>query len=258
MESLKRLIYPGVLLFAFALLATFKIVLNFDFKIISSLALTVTILVVAALEYLIPFRKDWRISKGDILSDFMYTMILFPLVVSICQYLVQSAPASLTMWNLSSFPIWIQCLLCLLTAEFLFYWLHRIFHTQALLWKVHYKHHSVQRVYWMNSGAFNPIDLFLNFFIYCLPFAFLKTNPMTFEYVLYFSAVTGLMEHANINFKAGALNYIFNTAELHRWHHSLDFKESRTNFGKALSIFDLLFSTFKYSSTDQVRKVGVE
>lgn len=258
MVNLKKFIYPSVLLFAFALLFSLKGLFQWDFKIISSLALTGTIAVVAGLELILPYRKSWNKDHGDRNKDFLFTLILFPVIVAFCQGLVQSMPTSYKVIDLSAQSSFVQFLFILLTAEFLFYWLHRSFHEHAHLWIIHRRHHSVRRVYWMNAGTFNPVDLFLNFLIYCLPVAFINTDPMVFEYVLYFSATTGLMEHANVDFRAGTLNYLFNTAELHRWHHSVVVEESQTNYGKALSLFDGIFGTLKIAKGEHVTQVGIE
>jgi sterol desaturase/sphingolipid hydroxylase (fatty acid hydroxylase superfamily) len=72
------------------------------------------------------------------------------------------------------------------------------------------------------------------------------------------NAVTGLLEHANVDFNAGPLNYIFNTAQLHRWHHSPKVTISNKNFGKVLSIWDVFFSTWYLPKSERIQKVGVE
>ena len=258
MAYLKKGIYPAVLIFSFALLAFLESRLKFDFQVISSISLTITISLVILLEKVVPYRKDWSYSPEDRHMDFFFTMILFPVIVTINQLLVKALPASLQMMDLTSMSMAVQVALPLLISEFLFYFSHRLSHENPILWKLHFRHHQVKRVYWMNSGTFNPADLFLNFFIYCLPFAFFKTDALAIQYALYFSATTGLMEHANVDFRAGALNYIFNTAELHRWHHSVVVEESQTNYGKALSIFDFLFRTLKFEPKKNVAEVGVK
>ena len=42
----------------------------------------------------------------------------------------------------------------------------------------------------------------------------------------------------------GVLSYIFNTPELHRWHHSMDLSEGNRNYGENLAVWDLLFGTY--------------
>ena len=42
----------------------------------------------------------------------------------------------------------------------------------------------------------------------------------------------------------GPLNYLFSMAELHRWHHAKNLRESNTNYGSNLIVWDLVFGTF--------------
>ncbi len=206
----------------------------------------------------LPFRKDWNVSKNDVISDFILTMLIFPMVINLCRWLVNLYPTDLKIIDLSQYHIAIQVAVGVLLSEFLFYWIHRLSHENKILWTLHRWHHSIKRVYWLNSGTLNPLDMVLNFVGYCLPFALISMSPAALEYALFFTAITGLLEHTNVDFKAGALNYVFNTAELHRWHHSVIVKESQKNYGKALSIWDLAFSTFYLPKHKQVEKVGLE
>ena len=53
-------------------------------------------------------------------------------------------------------------------------------------------------------------------------------------------------------------NYIFSTADVHRFHHSKKISISNTNYGKSLIIYDLLFGTYFNSSTHDTNDIGVE
>jgi sterol desaturase/sphingolipid hydroxylase (fatty acid hydroxylase superfamily) len=43
--------------------------------------------------------------------------------------------------------------------------------------------------------------------------------------------------------RIGPLNWVFSMAELHRWHHSRLERESNTNYGQNLILWDILFGT---------------
>ena len=68
--------------------------------------------------------------------------------------------------------------------------------------------------------------------------------------------VTGLLEHANIQYASRTANRIFNTSELHRWHHSTVAGEYQKNYGKVLCVWDVFFRTWYYRETDFVKEVG--
>jgi sterol desaturase/sphingolipid hydroxylase (fatty acid hydroxylase superfamily) len=72
------------------------------------------------------------------------------------------------------------------------------------------------------------------------------------------SATTGLLEHVNIDFAAGPLNRLFNTAELHRWHHRMDIEQAMCNFGKMLSIWDGVFGTYYLPRDREIGDVGID
>jgi sterol desaturase/sphingolipid hydroxylase (fatty acid hydroxylase superfamily) len=52
------------------------------------------------------------------------------------------------------------------------------------------------------------------------------------------------------------LNWVFSTADLHRWHHSADFAESNTNFGSNLILWDIVFRT-RYLPEGRPQRVGI-
>ena len=57
--------------------------------------------------------------------------------------------------------------------------------------------------------------------------------------------------HANSRGTLGWLNYLIGSAELHRWHHSVNIAEAQ-NFGTALPFWDQLFGTFRWRGGEPV------
>jgi len=57
--------------------------------------------------------------------------------------------------------------------------------------------------------------------------------------------------------RTGPLNLIFNTPQLHRWHHSRVTREGNTNYGENLMLFDLLFSTFLFPARRPPVNIGI-
>ena len=83
--------------------------------------------------------------------------------------------------------------------------------------------------------------------LYC---AGLASTPVLFWYSVMFNTI-GQLSHANIDTACGWLNYVFNTPEVHRYHHSRVPKEANTNYGQVLMVFDVLFGTFYLPSCAQ-------
>ncbi len=217
----------------------------------------------ACFERLLPYRREWNSVDADFKSDFVLTNLVFPPLVEGIEFGLKRLCGENGVfypWHFwpSHWPLLAQLALALFLAEFGFYWVHRWGHEWGWLWRFHLTHHTSRRLYWMNSARFHPVDLLFNFGTYFLPLALLGA-PMTILALLFtLNAATGLLEHANIDFEAGILNRIFNTAQLHRWHHSVSMKESMANYGKVLSCWDQVFGTYFFPRDRDVGPLGVE
>ncbi|MES2528642.1 MAG: sterol desaturase family protein [Bdellovibrionota bacterium] len=209
-------------------------------------------------EHLAPFRDDWKRNRGDLFSDFLQSAIIFPLISELIYKgynLLLSQPLK-QFWP-HSLPAPVQLLLILLIAEYAHYWYHRKSHRKKSLWHFHTIHHGVQRVYSVNSARFHIVDIIFNMLAYLAPLSLFGVSEEVFYSFLVINSITGLLEHANIKFEGGVLNYFFNTAQLHRWHHSEISRESQTNFGKVLCVWDLVHGTHFLPENRQVGSVGI-
>ena len=224
------------------------------------------VIIVWISEYILPYRKNWLENHQDFASDFFSTNIMLPVLSKLAEMAIFMVFTFFTKDHLKNsiqllwpahWPLMFQLILILLICEFLFYWYHRIAHTYMPLWHFHAVHHCPKRVYWNNSGKFHPVDLFLNWFIYFSPLFIFSVPERLISLFLITNGVTGLLEHSNIDFKLGSLNRIFNSAELHRWHHSMESGESNTNYGKVISFWDQVFKSYYYDSKKEVGEVGV-
>ena len=226
----------------------------------------VAIVLIHVSERLLPFRADWNRPRADRWSNFASTNLIFPVLAKTIEigtgffvaFFVSDVIRDRVrgLWP-SDWHIVGQLMLALVVCEFFYYWIHRLGHRFAKLWAFHSIHHAVPYLYWDNAGRFHPVDLMLNLFCYLAPLSLLAPPPMVLGAFLVLNMVTGLLEHANVNIMGGPLNYIFNTAELHRWHHATDPKISSNNFGKVLAIWDVAFSTWFLPKDKVLGEVGV-
>lgn len=259
--------YP---LFVFgAMLLSYALLLQIDIKYWYAIPLIITTVFLSPillLEHLMPYNKDWLINQNDLKSDIIQTFLVFP-VASLAAQLILSTlkPYYSTNWMQHGFPqfppsisIIFTLIIVLLLSDLFYYWVHRAFHYFNFLWHFHSTHHGVKRVYSINSGSFHFIEVFVSSFIYFIPVFLLGVSDDIIILTITMSLITGILEHVNIDFKAGRLNHLFNTAELHRWHHSIVLKESSSNYGKVLSIWDICFGTFLLPKNKYVENVGIE
>jgi sterol desaturase/sphingolipid hydroxylase (fatty acid hydroxylase superfamily) len=210
-----------------------------------SLALTLFIL-----ERIRPHAREWLPSDGQEWADLGHTALTKSLVQLLAIMMpllgvthLMDGSAGPGIWP-DHWPVWAQVVLGLAVGEMGLYWGHRLAHEWPVLWRFHAVHHSAKKLWFFNTGRFHFVDTFKSVLLSLILLA-LAGAP---EFVLmWFGAITayiGFLTHCNIRMRSGWLKYLFNTPNLHRWHHSTDLREGNKNYGENLMIWDLLFGTF--------------
>lgn len=205
-----------------------------------------------ALEWIIPLRKEWNYSQGDIRTDMLHMSTGF-LVQSVERLLIVGVGATLAgmlsealgspVWP-TSWALWVQLPLALLIGELGHYGYHRLAHETPLLWRLHATHHSPNRLYWLNANRFQWFDIAIMNFFQVAPLIALGMPTETFLLYGIFTIVFGYLQHSNIDYRLGWFNYVFSTPDLHRWHHSPVVEEGNTNYAGVLILWDQVFGTF--------------
>lgn len=202
-----------------------------------------------ALERLRPFERSWLPNDGQIPADLSHTIFnkgavqILVAVGTVFGAAEALSPEASAIWP-THWPIWAQVILGLVIAEAGLYAAHRLAHEWAPLWRFHAVHHSTKRLTIINTGRFHFVDTATSI-ILSQPLLFLVGAPIdVFKWVSAITAFIGILTHCNIDMRFGPLSWIFNTPELHRWHHSKDLKEGNKNYGENLVIFDQIFGTY--------------
>ena len=221
-------------------------------------------------EALLPFREDWRPQRQEVLSDAMFLV----LVQVVLPALLKILALTLVLWLAAGgsplrvewlsrlwpqhLPIVLQVTLMLVVAEFFRYWIHRGSHHYKMLWQLHAVHHASTRLYTVNVGRFHPLDKSLQFLGDSLPFLLLGIAPEVFAAYFVFYAINGFYQHSNAMVRLGWLNWFIAGPELHRWHHSAQLSEAKSNFGNNLIIWDTIFATRYLPADTSIGRIGVQ
>ena len=215
-------------------------------------------LVIIAAERLYPFVPEWNQSHGDVGTDTAWggtglaTGTLFGTVATAVGAFAGSHLSAWfgpSLWP-ASWPLAAQLALAVVIVEFFHYWIHRFEHEWDWLWRVHATHHSAPRLYWLNALRFHFLDTALLNLGYIAPLIALGAPAPVFTLWLVLSSVHGICQHANMQVRCGPLNWVFSMAELHRWHHSRLERESNTNYGQNIILWDIVFGT-RYLPSDR-------
>jgi sterol desaturase/sphingolipid hydroxylase (fatty acid hydroxylase superfamily) len=219
---------------------------------------------IALAERLMPYEKSWLAGDGETFNDVAHTLLnkgavqilaaigaSLPIGVAI---LVQPVTAPhFELWP-ENLPMLLQVALGLVIAEFGLYLAHRIAHERLFFWRFHALHHSVARLWVVNTGRFHFIDSGFKIALSQIPLYLLGAPLPVFLWIGAVTAFIGLLTHCNLDVRTGWFDLVFSTPRLHRWHHSRVLAEGNTNYGENLVVWDQIFGTYfnppRPSSTD--------
>lgn len=204
------------------------------------------------LERWMPHEKEWHKADGQTVQSLLHTLsskgtvqglFIFGSVIGLAEFITPASEPGYGIWP-RDWPMWIQVILALVVAEFGLYWAHRGGHEFPILWRFHVVHHSVTRLWWLNTGRFHFIDSLVSI---VLGLSILLALGAPMEVVKWMSAMTaffGMLTHCNVEMRFGPLSWFFNTPELHRWHHSTDLREGNKNYCESIMLWDHVFGTW--------------
>jgi ornithine lipid hydroxylase len=227
-----------------------------------------TLALVALMERVMPFEPRWNRSHGDGAADVWSLLIValgFENLIAVAAPVVATAVYASLLgagWVsggfLSGWPLGLQVVVLVLLADLAKYAFHRFCHEHPLGWRLHSVHHAVKRVYWLNGFRIHPLYHFINFCIAVLPWLCLGASAEAVALHTVVLAILAAFQHANVNLNSGALlNHVFNTNELHRWHHSRRLDEANANYGAILVVWDVVFGTYRPRTPGQPSELGM-
>jgi sterol desaturase/sphingolipid hydroxylase (fatty acid hydroxylase superfamily) len=222
-------------------------------------------LALGGLERVLPFEREWIRSDGQITHDVVFTLtgtflpgaladgLVLACTVGVAQWLARHVGSSL--WP-HDWPAAARIVLVLLVGDFGAYWGHRAFHNVASLWPYHAVHHSVPRLWFLNTGRIHPVDSAL-MMVFSMPPLYLLGAPDDMVVWLFsFTTFVGMLSHCNVDLRCGALDWLFCTPGVHRWHHSRLLGESNNNYGEITMVWDVLFRTHYRQQRRPPRDIG--
>ncbi len=177
-------------------------------------------------------------SNLAILAGFHFSKILFAgYQLTLLGFFTRLAPVKLPE------NAWVF-LLTFITADFIYYWFHRMSHFWKPLWAFHMVHHSAMhmnltaayRLNWL-SAIISPL-FFIPAALLGMPADFIVISyalNLAYQFFLHTEAVD----------KMGILEGFIDTPAAHRVHHGSNAIYIDKNFGGVLLIWDKLFKTYQ-------------
>jgi sterol desaturase/sphingolipid hydroxylase (fatty acid hydroxylase superfamily) len=225
-----------------------NIAFGFDWLI---LAFLVSAISLVFLEKVFPKYKDQNILRQEWKLDFLYfclNHLLITLLLLAGNYFVHNGFG----WAISdSFQNWvqskhiaIQVIMIIVSADFVLYWTHRVFHKVTRLWKFHAVHHSVETMDWLASSRTHIVQTLIDRCLVLVPLILVGASKEALDIYVSIAAFQAVYIHANVNVPLGPLKYVIVTPQYHHWHHSSQKPALDTNFSAHTPLFDKLFGTY--------------
>lgn len=218
------------------------------------------------LELWMPHEREWLRPDGQNFASIMHTLsskgtvqslFIFSGVLGIAEWITPMDQVGYGIWP-RDWPLALQVILGVAAAEFALYWGHRLAHETPILWKFHAVHHSVTKLWFLNTGRFHFIDSLKSIVPGLLILVALGAPMEVVKWLAAITAFIGMLTHCNVEMRFGWLNYIFNTPGLHRFHHSKDLAQGNRNYGENLMIWDILFGTFYNADVRPPADIGMK
>jgi ornithine lipid hydroxylase len=237
--------------------------------VVPGLAVTLPValagVLVFVLERRVPLEPTWiparRRAAVDLVHTVLFTsalpaLVRLALLGGLTEVATRLTRAGLGVWPVS-WPLGLQIGLGLGVADFGAYWVHRICHAWEPAWRIHALHHSSDRMYVLAGGRNHPFNVVLAYAAQTAPQVLLGVPAHVIALVGAFTAIHGMLRHANLDQRLGPFNWLVSGPELHRRHHCRDVAESSTNFSPNLALWDHVFGTFHCPPGQPKHEVGM-
>lgn len=206
--------------------------------------ITLVFLAIELIRYAVQKRLTWSLA-GDTLTNFVtqglfivITVLVFvSFYVSALFFAHQFAPVTIetNVWTLG---------VCVLLADFAYYWEHRFSHRVAVAWATHTVHHSSPHFNMSVAYRFGPLDALWPVF-FSAPIVLLGFDPLAVLFAEAFVLLYQTFLHTEVIGKLPRpIEAIFNTPSHHRVHHGANAEYIDKNYGGMLIVWDRLFGTF--------------
>ena len=193
----------------------------------------------------IPRVVRWTNNFALVVLDTVILRLSFPILA--VGLAVMAEDRGWGLLNTLDLPVGIAIIVAMLVLDLAIYLQHVMFHAVPGLWCLHRMHHADLDFDATTGLRFHPVEILISMGIKLGVVAALGPPAIA---VLLFEVIlnaTALFNHANIDLPRPLdrwLRWIVVTPDMHRVHHSIDPRETNSNFGFNLPWWDRLLGTY--------------
>lgn len=203
----------------------------------------------------IPRVIRWTNNMALVALDTVILRLTFPILA--VGLAVMAEEHAWGVFNNFDLPTGVAIVASMLMLDLAIYLQHVMFHAVPGLWRLHRMHHADLDFDATTGLRFHPIEIMISMGIKLAVVAALgppAVAVLLFEVIL---NATALFNHANVDLPRPidrVLRWIIVTPDMHRVHHSVNPRETNSNYGFNLPWWDRLLGTY----VDQPAKGHVE
>lgn len=193
----------------------------------------------------IPRVIRWTNNLTLVVVDTVILRLSFPILA--VGLAVMAEDRGWGLFNNIDVPAWVAIIVSMLLLDLAIYLQHVMFHAVPGLWRLHRMHHADLDFDATTGLRFHPVEILISMGIKLAAVAALgppAVAVLLFEVIL---NVTALFNHANVNLPHRVdwvLRLFVVTPDMHRVHHSVDPRETNSNYGFNLPWWDRLLGTY--------------
>jgi sterol desaturase/sphingolipid hydroxylase (fatty acid hydroxylase superfamily) len=193
----------------------------------------------------IPRVIRWANNLALVVVDTIILRLSFPILA--VGLAVMAEDHGWGLFNNIDVPIWLAIVVSMLLLDLAIYLQHVMFHAVPGLWRLHRMHHADLDFDAATGLRFHPVEILISMGIKLAAVAALGPPAIA---VLMFEVIlnaTALFNHANIDLPRPVdrvLRLFVVTPDMHRVHHSIDPRETNSNYGFNLPWWDRLLGTY--------------
>jgi sterol desaturase/sphingolipid hydroxylase (fatty acid hydroxylase superfamily) len=191
-------------------------------------------------------RERWRINLSILLVDVVAQRLTLGAAAYGAAILAQERGWGL--FNVLGWPPVFEGVIAFLILDLAVYGQHVASHAVPVFWRLHQVHHADLEVDVTTGIRFHPLEILASLLWKVAVVLAIGADPwvvVAFEAVLNASSV---YTHGNVRVPERwdrALRAVFCTPDMHRIHHSVVRRETDSNYGFFLSVWDRLFGTYR-------------
>lgn len=189
--------------------------------------------------------RRWLTNWGMLIIDSLVLRILFP--AAAVGVALWAEETGFGLFNLIGLPMILVVLLVIVFLDFAVWLEHVVSHHWPWLWRIHKVHHADVDLDVTSALRFHPLEIIVSMLWKGALVALLGAPAIAvliFEIILNGMA---MFNHSNVKLPLWldrSLRPAIVTPDMHRIHHSIIERETNTNYGFNLSLWDRLFGVY--------------